>query len=122
MKISLTAAPSGANFSVILWRGRMEDAFALAQELGYDGVEIHLRHPNHIERTAVRALQEKYNLGVPTPGTGMAANDGLTFSDLDPDVRRVRGCVYSRPHSPAAVRKSRLRRHHRSDPGQVGAG
>jgi sugar phosphate isomerase/epimerase len=73
----------------------MEDAFALAQELGYDGVEIHLRHPDDIERTAVRALQEKYNLGVPTLGTGMAANDGLTFSDLDPDVRR---CAVVRIH------------------------
>jgi 5-keto-L-gluconate epimerase len=89
MKIALTATPSEARFAPILWRGRVEDAFELAAELGYDGVELHLRSPSDIELKAVRALQEKHGLGVPTIGTGMAAGeDGLTFSDPDSEVRR----------------------------------
>jgi len=89
MKLAFTATPSLARFAPMLWRGRVEDAFALARELGYDGVEIHLRSPEDVDRTALRALQDKYNLGVPTLGTGMAAGeDGLTFSDPDAAVRR----------------------------------
>jgi sugar phosphate isomerase/epimerase len=89
VKIALTATPSEARFAPILWRGRVEDAFELAADLGYDGVELHLRSPNDIKLKAVRALQGKYGLGVPTIGTGMAAGeDGLTFSDPNPEVRR----------------------------------
>lgn len=89
MKIALTATPSVARFAPILWRGRVQAAFELAAELGYDGVELHLRSPDDIEPEAVRALQEKHGLGVPTLGTGMAAGeDGLTFTDPDPAVRQ----------------------------------
>jgi sugar phosphate isomerase/epimerase len=89
VKIALTATPSEARFAPILWRGRVEDAFELAAELGYDGVELHLRSVNDIGLEAVRALQDKHGLGVPTIGTGMAAGeDGLTFSDPNPAVRR----------------------------------
>jgi sugar phosphate isomerase/epimerase len=89
VKIALTATPSAARFAPILWRGRVEEAFELAAEFGYDGVELHLRSPDDIEPKAVRALQEKHGLGVPTIGTGMAAGeDGLTFTDPDPAVRQ----------------------------------
>ena len=89
MKIALTATPSVARFAPILWRGHVQAAFELAAELGYDGVELHLRSPEDIEPEAVRALQEKHGLGVPTIGTGMAAGeDGLTFTDPDPVVRQ----------------------------------
>lgn len=89
MKIALTATPSVARFAPILWRGQVQAAFELAAELGYDGVELHLRSPEDIEPKAVRALQEKHGLGVPTLGTGMAAGeDGLTFTDPDPAVRQ----------------------------------
>jgi sugar phosphate isomerase/epimerase len=89
VKIALTATPSVARFAPILWRGGVAEAFELAAELGYDGVELHLRSPDDIELEAVRALQEKHGLGVPTIGTGMAAGeDGLTFTDPDPEIRQ----------------------------------
>lgn len=89
MKLALTATPSEAQFAPLLWRGPIAEAFALARELGYDGVEIHPRYAADIDAVAVIALQEKYSLGIPTLGTGMiAGEDGLTFSDPDPDVRR----------------------------------
>ena len=89
MKIALTATPSQARFAPILWRGEIESAFALAAELGYDGVELHLRQPGDIDRAAAHKLSVQYGLGIPTLGTGMAAaEDGLTFSDTHPEVRR----------------------------------
>ena len=85
MKIALTATPSVARFAPILWRGHVQAAFELAAELGYDGVELHLRSPEDIEPEAVRALQEKHGLGVPTIGTGMAAGEttlkGITINE-----------------------------------------
>lgn len=89
MKLALTATPSRAQFAPILWRGPIAEAFALAREFGYDGVELHLRHAADVEAAAVLELQQKYSLGVPTLGTGMVAGeDGLTFTDPDPEVRR----------------------------------
>jgi len=38
VKIALTSTPSQARFAPILLRGGIDDAFALAAELGYDGV------------------------------------------------------------------------------------
>lgn len=89
MKIALTATPSVARFAPIVVRGDTADAFALASDLGYDGVELHLRYATDVDRTAVRELSRHYGLDIPTLGTGMAAGeDGLTFSDPDIEIRR----------------------------------
>ena len=89
MKISLTATQSEAPGGAIIMRGSPGDAFALASQLGYDGVELHIHHPSQFNRDEVKKLVEKYGLGIPTLGTGMAATqEGLTFSDPDPEVRR----------------------------------
>jgi sugar phosphate isomerase/epimerase len=89
MKVALTATPSVARFAPILLRGDVADAFRLAAELGYQGVDLHLRQPDDIDRTAVKKLAADHTLGIPTVGTGMAAGeDGLTFADPDPEVRR----------------------------------
>ena len=109
MKIALTVTPSQARFAPILLRGDMDSAFALAAELGYDGVEIHLRYPSDIDWAATRKLSVDYGLGVPTLGTGMAAGeDGLTFPDPDPEIRRraverVREHIALAAHLDAAV-------------------
>lgn len=89
MRLALTATPSVARFAPIVCRGQMAEAFALAAELGYDGVELHLRQPSDVSQTVIGRLAREYRLGIPTLGTGMAAGeDGLTFSDPDPEVRR----------------------------------
>jgi sugar phosphate isomerase/epimerase len=89
MKCVLTATPSEARFAPIQFRGQPPETFALAAEFAYDGVELHLRNPDDIDRMSVRELSTKFNLPVTTLGTGMAARmDGLTFSDPDPEIRR----------------------------------
>jgi len=89
MKTALTVTPSEARFAPILLRGEIADAFVLAAELDYDGVELHLRQLSDIDRAATCKLVADYGMGVPTLGTGMAAGeDGLTFADPDPEIRR----------------------------------
>ena len=89
MKIALTATPSTARFAPILVKGNVREAFALAAEFGCSGVELHLRHASDVNPTQVKKLAEDYEMDIPTLGTGMAVGeDGLTFVDPDPDVRR----------------------------------
>lgn len=89
MKIALTATQSEVSGGPIIMRGSVSEAFALASQLGYDGVELHIHHPHRINRDEVKKLADKYGLGIPTLGTGMAATqEGLTFSHPDPNIRR----------------------------------
>ena len=89
MRIALTSSPSCPRAAPFLVQGPVEGAFALAAELGYDGVELHLRRPEDVDREEMRRLSQHYGLGIPTLGTGMAAGmDGLTFGDPDADIRR----------------------------------
>jgi len=90
MRISITATPGASAFAPILWRGEMRECFEIASRIGYDGVELHLRHPEDIKAEEVQDLSERYALAIPTIGTGMAAGqDGLAFSSDDPAIRRA---------------------------------
>ena len=109
MKISLTATHAEVPGAPIIFRGAARDAFALASYLGYDGVELHIGHPDRINRDEVKKLVEEFGLGIPTLGTGMAATEeGLTFSDPDPGVRhrtvtRVQEFILLARHLDSAV-------------------
>jgi len=82
VKISLTATYGEMSSGPVIYRGSMRDAFSLASYLGYDGVELHIRHPGQIKRDELKNLIEEYGLGIPTLGTGMAATqEGLTGND-----------------------------------------
>jgi 5-keto-L-gluconate epimerase len=88
MKLAVTATPSAGRFAPILLRGDVSSAFDLAAQLGYDGVELHVRNPADVDASLVCRLMQRYGLQVPTVGTGLAAGeDGLTFTDPDPAVR-----------------------------------
>lgn len=88
MKVALTATLAAPATAPLLLRGPLEDAFRLAAELGYDGVEVHLREPGEVDGVAIGGLARGLGLAIPTLGTGMAAGEGLTFSDPDPVVRK----------------------------------
>jgi sugar phosphate isomerase/epimerase len=88
MKVTATATPSEARFAPILLRGPISESFARASRYGYDGIEIHLRHPHDVKWDEVVELTRRYALPVTTLGTGMAAGmDGLTFSDPSSGIR-----------------------------------
>lgn len=89
MKIAITATPSASRFAPIVLRGDISAAFAVAAELGYDGVELHLRYAADVAAATVKQLMQRYSLAVPTLGTGMAAGeDGLTFANPDAAIRQ----------------------------------
>ncbi len=89
MKIAITATPSASRFAPIVLRGDVGEAFTVASRLGYDGVELHLRYPGDADAGTIKDLMKRYDLGVPTLGTGMAAGqDGLTFASVDAEIRR----------------------------------
>jgi sugar phosphate isomerase/epimerase len=88
MKIAMTAALEASSRAPILFRGKLEEAFATAARLGYDSLEIHLLNPRDIDQDSVNDLRVRHGLFIPTLGTGMAAGkEGLTFTDSDSAVR-----------------------------------
>ena len=98
MRIAITATPSSPGPGPLLLWGDLDGAFRQAAELGCQGVEIHFRSAEDLNLQAVKQLMADYRLGVPTLGTGMAAGDGLSFSDPRPEIRartveRVRGHI-----------------------------
>lgn len=90
MKLVLSWTPSAVPAAPFIFRGHpASQVLAIAAELGYDGVELHLRSPEDVD--GVSLLREGNALGLkfPTIGTGLAAGlDGLTFASPDPAVRR----------------------------------
>jgi 5-keto-L-gluconate epimerase len=88
MKLTATATPSQARFAPILLHGPLSESFARISRYGYDGIEIHLRHPHDVKWGEVVELIRQHALPVTTLGTGMAAGmDGLTFSDSSSGIR-----------------------------------
>ena len=52
-----SSAPTG--FGPMLYAGRVREAVAVSRELGFDGIEISLRHPEELERRELEALLER---------------------------------------------------------------
>jgi len=107
-RIAITATPAPPRPAPLLLYGDLAGAFRQAAGFGCQGVEIHLRCAEDIEVGAVKHLAEEYAMGIPTLGTGMAAGDGLSFSDPDPVVRahaveRVEGHIGAAAELGAAV-------------------
>jgi 5-keto-L-gluconate epimerase len=89
LKLALSATPTATQTAPFLLRGTTAaEAFAIASELGCEGVELHLRRASDVDAADVLALMKETGIRVPTVGTGLAAGlDGLTFSNADPAVR-----------------------------------
>ena len=89
MRLSLTAAVGGTHYGAIVIYGPIHEIIPKVAKLGYDGMELHLLHPGHVDKNEVRNLAVQYGLGIVTIGTGMAARmEGLTFGDPDPAIRQ----------------------------------
>lgn len=97
MKISTTATLYATEFAPILLRGRLPELFQTTAQLGYDGIELHLRRPEDVQADEVLGLMKKHSLAVPTIGTGMAAGmDGLNFASDDAAVREAAVSIIGR--------------------------
>ncbi|MGH9326278.1 MAG: TIM barrel protein [Terriglobia bacterium] len=97
-RIGITATPSRLSQVPLLVCGDIPGAFRQAAEWGCQGVEIHLRRAQDLDPQIVKRLAADYGLGIPTLGTGLAARDGLSLADPQPEVRartvdRLRGHI-----------------------------
>ena len=90
MKLSAAVSTPDARFSALALKGTFETTFSIIHKHGLDGVEIAVRDPASVDVAALRALMAEFSLAVPAIGTGRAfGEDGLSFSDPDPEVRQA---------------------------------
>jgi sugar phosphate isomerase/epimerase len=90
MKLSVVLSMQPAQFQAATFKGDLETNLASIASFGYDGVELAIRDPNLIDLNRLDELVRKYNLKVPAIGTGQAwGEEGLSFTDPDPGVRRA---------------------------------
>jgi sugar phosphate isomerase/epimerase len=88
MKLAITATPREVRVAPVLLHGPLSESFAIARQYGFDGIEVHLRDPHDVDWEEMVELSRRYSLPVTTLGTGMAAGmDGLTFTDVEKEVR-----------------------------------
>ena len=75
--------------AVVPLQGDLETSMKTASELGFDAVEYHLRNPESIDRRALKALTEKWNIGISAIATGLEYSlNGNFFTSPDPAVRK----------------------------------
>ena len=90
MKLSIVLSTQPAKFQAATFKGDLETNLARIASLGYDGVELAIRDPKLVDLDELERLVRKYNLIVPAIGTGQAwGEEGLSFTDPDPAVRRA---------------------------------
>jgi len=90
MKLSIVLSTQPAQFQAATFKGDLETNLARIALLGYDGVELAIRDPELVDLDGLERLVRKHNLIVPAIGTGQAwGEEGLSFTDPDPEVRRA---------------------------------
>jgi len=106
MKLSIVLSTHAAQFEAATFKGDLDANLARIATLGYDGVELAIRDPKRVDGEALLALVRKHGLEVPAIGTGQAwSEEGLSFTDPDPQVRRA-AIQRIRDHLPFAAQAS----------------
>jgi sugar phosphate isomerase/epimerase len=104
MKLSIVLSTHAARFEAIAFKGDFEASVAKIAGWGYDGVELAIRDPRHVDADALEKLVSDHGLKVPAIGTGQAwGEEGLSFTDPDPEVRRA-AIERIKSHVPVAAR------------------
>ncbi len=104
MKLSIVLSTQPAQFQAATFKGDLETNLASIASFGYDGVELAIRNPRSVDLDHLKEMLRKYNLQVPAIGTGQAwGEEGLSFTDPDPAVRRA-AIERIKSHIPAAAR------------------
>lgn len=104
MKLSIVLSTQPAQFQAATFKGDLETNLARIAALGYDGVELAIRDPKLVNLDDLERLARQHNLIVPAIGTGQAwGEEGLSFTDPDPSVRRA-AVERVKSHVPVAAR------------------
>jgi len=76
-------------FDAVALRGDWRENIRTVGTMGYDGVELALRDPGHLDANDVGQLVRHAGLAVAAIGTGQAyQQEGLTLTSEDPGIRR----------------------------------
>jgi sugar phosphate isomerase/epimerase len=90
MKSALTVSlvPEAVGGPFVFWNG-LHDAFTMASELGFDGVEIFAPEPAALATEEVRTLREQFPVAVAAVGTGAGwVKHKLHLCHPDKSIRR----------------------------------
>ena len=88
MKIALAMADTAPGGYPAIYKKNIYEAAQKAHDMGYDGIEWHLRRPDTAETEKMQTLLQKLGMQVDGLGTGMAClYDGLMLMHPEKDVR-----------------------------------
>jgi sugar phosphate isomerase/epimerase len=88
MKTAIVLSTHAARFNAVAFKGDFEANVAKIAAWGYNGVELAIRDPKLVDADALLSVVNQHGLEVPAIGTGQAwGEEGLSFTDPDPDVR-----------------------------------
>jgi len=89
-RLSVVLSAQMASFQAATFKGDLAANLARIAQLGYDGVEVSIRDPRQVDTESLLRLAQGHGLGIPAIGTGQAwGEEGLSFTDPDPAVRRA---------------------------------
>jgi len=104
MKLSIVLSTQPAQFQAATFKGDLETNLCRISGLGYDGVELAIRDPKLVDFDELERLTRLCSLSIPAIGTGQAwGEEGLSFTDPDPSVRRA-AIERIKSHVPGAAR------------------
>ena len=104
MKLSIVLSTQAAKFEAVAFKGDFESNVAKIAGWGYDGVELAIRDPELVDGAELERIVSAHGLTIPAIGTGQAwGEEGLSFTDPDPDVRAA-AVERTRSHIPFAAR------------------
>jgi sugar phosphate isomerase/epimerase len=104
MKLSIVLSTHAAQFQAVAFKGDLASNLAKIAAWGYDGVELAIRDPRLVDGDELLRAVSSHGLQIPAIGTGQAwGEEGLSFTDPDPDVRRA-AIERCKSHVPFAAR------------------
>lgn len=88
MRTAAVVSLNPASFEAVALKSDWRAGIRRVRELGFDGVELHLRNPAVFPVPELLGLLAETGLPVPAVGTGQVyGEDRLSFADPDPEVR-----------------------------------
>ncbi len=89
MRLSVVLSTQETGFKALAFKGNFKKNVSRIASYGYDGVELAVRDPELIDHNDILEVIREHRLSVPAIGTGQSWQDeGLSFTDPDPAVRR----------------------------------
>ncbi len=106
MKLCIVLSTQAAQFQAVAFKGDLQANVAKIAGWGYDGVELAIRDPRLVDGDELLRVVSAHGLAVPAIGTGQAwGEEGLSFTDPDPDVRAA-AIERTQAHIPFAAQTS----------------